>query len=276
MERLSDPVSLTERAGIDVMLLPDEPALVFGEGVITPAAERRSARDLVSVLRDPDVASEVDILYAAYRGITPRETAGLIAARGLVYVALVLRAGTVGRELTRTRGHLNNTAHSTPVAYPEIHEIWNGRALLYLQKRAAPNPEDICVMPLAPGETAVVAPGWASLLVNIGVEPLAVGTWRTSDCIPQHADLEALGGMAHYVVADRTDDGYTFEPNRRYSNSVPTPRKVMPRPLTDFGLGRGQPMLTTFRRNPDFLRFLLRPQDYADVWADPYPAENAE
>jgi hypothetical protein len=29
-------------------------------------------------------------------------------------------------------------------------------------------------------------------------------------------------------------------------------------------------MLTAFRQNPDFLRFMMRPQDYESVWANLY------
>jgi oxalate decarboxylase/phosphoglucose isomerase-like protein (cupin superfamily) len=269
VNNIAAPLPLHERAGIDVTLDPASLTLTFGDGVAAPAEpERRSSRDLVSVLRDPDAARSDDALYTVYRGIARREAADVVTARGLVYVALVMRPGTVGREYTRTRGHTNNAAQSTAVAYPEVHEVWHGHALLYLQKRAAPDPEDVCVLPLGPGDTAVVAPGWASLLANVGAAPLVIGTWRTADCVPQHRDLEVLGGMAHYVVADR-NGGHAFEPNRKYEVS-PRPRLLAPHERADFGLKSDEPMLTTFRRNPDFLRFLLRPQDYDHVWARLY------
>jgi glucose-6-phosphate isomerase len=253
------------------------PSLDLGPSVDADAAtEARTAADLTAVLRDPASARPDDPLYRVWRGVAPREAADDIARRGLSFAVLVMRAGCVAgsAELCRTRGHTNPPAPGTTLAYPEVHEVWHGDALLYLQSAAAPEPGDVVVMPLTAGDRAVVAPGWASLLVNVGDGPLAVGTFRMADCAPEHAALSALGGMAHRAL--RADfRPYTLEPNPRYTY-VPEPRRLSPRDLPDWGLTHGgAPLLTAFRRNPDFLRFLLRPQDYADVWATLYADEAA-
>ena len=59
--------------------------------------------------------------------------------------------------------------------------------------------------------------------------------------------------------------------NDEVDDSAPVPRTLPPRDFADFGLHRGEPMFTTFRRNPDMFRFLTRPQDYAHVWTHLYP-----
>jgi len=250
-------------------------SLWFEDGEVqAPPGDSRASSDLRPVLFDPASGRTDDAIYKVYRGVAPDDTKDEIARRGLVYVALVMRPGKIGAEWVRTRGHVNSHASSTSLAFPEVHEIWQGEAVLYLQSEVARSVSDVVVMPLRAGDKAVIAPGWASLLVNIGEEPLAFGSWRTSDAQPQYGNLETMGGMAHFVLAGNAPGEYELEPNPRYRD-VAAPRTLAARDLPDFGLVNGEPMLTTFRRNPDFLRFMLRPQDFADVWARLYTEPDA-
>nr|CAA9223951.1 hypothetical protein AVDCRST_MAG63-654 [uncultured Armatimonadetes bacterium] len=260
-------------SGLPIAVDVDAARLRFSAGVSAPAPDRRTAGELRAMLRDPGAAAEAladDVVYTLYPGLATDETGEEMGRRGLRYVALVVRAGTVGAEWVRTRGHTNSHAAGTPVPFPEVHEVWHGLALLYLQTAVAPEVDDVVAVPLGPGDKAVVPPGWASLLVNIGASPLAVGTWRPADCVTRHEELEALGGMAHYVLAGGEPGAYAFEPNTRY-RTVPVPRIVPARDLPEFGLHRDEPMFTTFRRNPDFFRFLTRPQDHDAQWTSLYP-----
>lgn len=266
------PVALHNRAGF-VVTLENGSALRFGPGLVVPPAAHRTAAEMRPFLRDPAPADADpnDVLYTLFRGVAPPEAEALIAQRGLLYVALVMRPGVIGEERVRTRGHTNSPAPGTPIAFPEIHEVWHGSALAYLQKEAAPDVSDLFVMTLVPGDKIVVPPGWASLLVNLSAtEPLAVGSWRTAGCVPQYDEIAALGGMAHFVCA-QGNANYRLEPNPNY-RSVPVPRVAPAQNFPDFGLKAGEPMFTTFRRNPDFSRFLSRPQDYDSVWAALYKA----
>lgn len=243
---------------------------VFGEGVRTAeAAEVRYAQDLAGFLREPDAVVPGDVLYSVQRGVAPDTLAGEMERRGLRYALTVLRAGGVGqgREWVRTRGHHNSMAPGTNLPYPEIHEAISGDGLLYLQHGTAGHPTEVVVLPLTAGDKAVVAPGWASLLVNVGESPLVIGTWRMEDCHTESNDLQSFGGMAHFVL--RGDDGTVFVANGRYT-SVPEPRRVTPKELPDWGLTRAEPLLAAFHRSPDSLRSLLRPQDFADVWKTLY------
>jgi len=271
------PLDLSAASGLPGCTLTDTALLSLDLGptvdTTSVANELRSAAGLAPVLSRPDAARADDLLLRVFRGVAPRDAADDIARRGLSFAVLALRAGEIAgtEELRRTHGHVNPPAPGTSLACPEVHEIWHGDALLYLQSAATDAPEDIALMHLTAGDRAVIAPGWASLVVNIGEGPLLMGTFRLADCIPDHAALAALGGMAHHVL--RADfRPYALEPNPKYRR-VPTPRRLAPRDLPDFGLAHGGgPLLTAFRRNPDFLRFLLRPQDYADVWASLYAA----
>jgi oxalate decarboxylase/phosphoglucose isomerase-like protein (cupin superfamily) len=244
---------------------------VFGEGVATAEpVDVRYAQDLSGFLREPGAALPGAALYSVQRGVMPETLSGEMERRGLRYALTVLRAGTVGRsrEWVRTRGHHNSLAPGTNLPYPEIHEVLHGDGLLYLQHGSVGHPADVVILPVSAGDKAVVAPGWASLLVNVGEAPLTIGTWRMDDCHTESGELQPFGGMAHFVL--RADTGTSsLEPNGRYK-AVPEPRRAEPKELPDWGLTRAEPLLAAFHRSPDSLRALLRPQDFADVWKNLY------
>ena len=188
--------------------------LRFGPGIAAAEPVPCRAEELRPVLLDPDAAPPADgVIYTVYRGVAPDEAAEEIARRGLRYVALTARAGRLGEEWVRTRGHTNAPALGTSLSSVEVHEVWHGRALLYLQTEAAPDVSDVVVLELGPGDKAIIPPGWASLLANISDEPLAVGSWRAQEGLPQYDPLVALGGMAHFVLAGNTPGTYRFEAN---------------------------------------------------------------
>ncbi len=261
-------------AGLDARLDARNLALVWGSDVIAPPGETRPAADLSAVLFDAQaVGQQNEPLYVVYRGVAPSEAHTEMTRRGVEYAALVMRPGTIGgREWTRTRGHINSPALSTRISFPEVHEVWHGQALLYLQNQTASGERDSVVIPLSPGEKAVVAPGWASLLVNVGETPLVTGSWRSTDCVLEHDALTRVGGMGYFILqnAPETTGVYQTSPNPRYLVPLAPPRTVPARELSDFGLKHGEPMLTQFRRNPDFFRFMLRPQDFSHVWSKVY------
>lgn len=260
-------------AGINAELDASALALRFGPEVSVEVEERRKSTELQPLLCDPSHSAIDDTLYTLYRRIAPTpESREEIVRRGLVYTALALRPGTIGpQELARTRGHGNSAAPGTSIAYPEVHEVWHGHGLLYLQNGTTSEAgRDTVITPLFPGDKAVIAPGWASLLVNVGETPLVVGSWRSEDCVLQLEDLAALGGMAHFILKGEVAGTWTAKPNARYGTDVQAPRIVASHEIAAFGLKKEEPMLTAFRRNPDFLRFMLRPQDYETVWAALY------
>ncbi len=268
---MNDTDDLSARAGLDVSLGRAEnggpPTLVWGPNAApAPVPDVRRASDLSCVLFDAAGSGDPDApVYVLHRDAATPETRPEIERRGLLFVAVAVRAENLGEEKARTRGHVNSHAARTAIVFPEVIEVWHGRALVYLQAR--PDAEaggDVAAIELAPGDKTVVPPGWASVVVNIGGgDALVYGSWRARECEPQHAALDALGGMAHFVLD--ASNGYGLEPNTRY-RSTPIPRILPARDLPMLGLPRTEPMFTTFRRNPDVLRFMTRPQDYANVW----------
>lgn len=245
--------------------------LHFGPGTVASPPISKTIDALRPVLLDPNLPADPDApVYTLYQDLASEEVADEIQRRGLTYRAVVLRAGKLGEERTRTRGHTSSLAPGTTIPFPEVYEVWHGRALVYAQSEAAADVSDVVALELAPGNKAIQPPGWASLIANIGEEPLVLGAWCARERLPIYDALAALGGMAHFILDNQGAPPYRFQPNTRY-RTVPVPRVVPAPDYPDFGLHKSEPMLTTFRRNPDFFRFLTRPQDYDHVWTALHP-----
>jgi len=267
------------------------PGLIFEADIQRRAVEQISAMDLRWVMAQPEPANGTDSLYTIYKDIRPENLTDEIERRGLMYVLTVLRSGTIQGtdEWVRTSGHIASTASGTSMRYPEVYEVLFGNGLLYLQNGTGDRVSDTVVIPLSIGDKAVVAPGWASMLVNIGARTLVVGSWyvngmlsrgfseKEPDIMPapddpplfhEKAELLERGGMAHYALQD-SEGAPSYGENPRYVN-VPMPRTVLPKEMPEWGLSRTTPLLTTFHENPDYFRFLLRPQDYETIWKTLY------
>jgi len=276
---------------LDVSSSADGTPGLYSADIKWAAVEHVDATDLRWVMPDPESAAAGDSLYNVYKDVRPENLADEIERRGLMYVFTVLRGGTIRGtdEWVRTGGHIASTASGTNVRYPEVYEVLFGNGLLYMQNGTGDRVSDTAVIPLLVGDKAVVAPGWASMLVNVGTRPLVVGSWfvngmvsrgfseKEPDIMPtpddpplfhEKAELLERGGMAHYVLKD-AEGAPSYAENPKYSN-VPMPRTVLPKEMPEWGLSRTTPLLTAFHENPDYFRFLLRPQDYETIWKTLY------
>lgn len=263
---LPSPIGVELQSGI-------KPHLRFSRDIRTTVEDDRWTTDIADVCREPDTVrrARAEPLYTVYRKVEP--ATGITAEmerHGLIYNLLIMRGGTVTGtpEYVRNRGHANSVAPGTSLPYPEIHEILTGEAWLYLQEGTSDTPADTVILPLHAGQKAIIAPGWASLLANVGEKPLVVGTWRMAECETRYDALETLGGMAHFML--KGDDGKPFcEANEQY-RTVPVPRTAKSHIFPDFGLSESEPLLSAFHRSPESLRCLLRPQDFMNTWKTLY------
>jgi oxalate decarboxylase/phosphoglucose isomerase-like protein (cupin superfamily) len=256
------PVALDGTAA-DVLAAASSPGwspLRWGAEAVAPPPAEKHVSDLAPVLYEPAGMDPNRLVYAVYADVGTQSKQAEIERRGLCYVVAVIHGQRLGGdECGRTHGHVNGHAQRTSVAFPEVLEIWRGRALVYLQ--AGTNNEaggDVVTLELAPGDKAVVPPGWATVTANLSDgEALVLGKWRARASAPQYEPLRALGGMAHHVLAGSRSGGYDLEPNTRY-RSAPIPRRLDPADHArrasalglSFGSEGGEPMFTTFHRNP--------------------------
>ena len=137
----------------------------YGAGVFGPAPERRSLDAIRRSLRDPDCAGP-DPVYAIAMDVGREEHRPELRDRHLLFGVVTYAAGRLGEEPVRSQGHVHKVATRSGWSPPELYEIWAGRAVVYMQERAADDPGRCFAIEAGPGEVVVVPPGWAHATVS--------------------------------------------------------------------------------------------------------------
>ena len=56
-----------------------------------------------------------------------------IVKRNLLFGAVTYATGTIGQEPVRSQGHIHAVSASCGSSTPEVNEIWEGEAVIYIQ-----------------------------------------------------------------------------------------------------------------------------------------------
>jgi glucose-6-phosphate isomerase len=79
----------------------------------------------------------------------------------LLFGAVTYAAGRLGDEVVRSQGHVHKISSHGGWMAPEIYEIWNGRAFIYMQEFAADHPGRCFAAKAGAGDIVIVPPAWA-------------------------------------------------------------------------------------------------------------------
>lgn len=260
-ERTPAGTDLRTISGLDLRLDRARLALEFGPEVVHPDGEKRMLDDIRGMLSSPD-ASGPEHLYTIYMDIGARSDMEAIRGQGLLYGAVVYNHGSVGSERLRSQGHIHSRKTGTDLRYSEVYEFWTGHGYVYLQKECERHVSRALLVPVGPGDKVVVPLGWVHLTIAAKDECLSFGAWCAAENELEYGALAALGGPAHFVLADGD-----VVANPRYGR-VPEVETVSPDALPLFGIPAGAPIYTSWENDPARFEFLPRPELVRDAWDD--------
>jgi glucose-6-phosphate isomerase len=251
---------LRQISGLDLQLDEARLALGFGPGVLHPAGERRSLDQVRSMLADPTATGPAH-LYTIYMDIGRAQDAQALRQQRLLYGVVIYNHGIVGRERLRSQGHIHSEKPGTGLRYSEVYEFWTGQGYVYLQKELAPNVTRAFLVKVGPGDKLVIPFGWVHLVVSLGDEALSFGAWCARENRLEYEQLRALGGPAHFVLADGS-----VIANRQY-HSVAKVAYATPADFPDLGIPRDLPIYTSWLERPEQYTFMANPEAVGDLWA---------
>jgi glucose-6-phosphate isomerase len=235
----------------------------YGPGVFGPPPELRSLDAIRRSLRDPGCDGP-DPVYAIAMDVGREEHRGELARRHLLYGVVTYAAGRLGDEPVRSQGHVHKVAPHSGWSPPEAYEIWAGRAIVYMQERAAYDPGRCFAIEAGPGEVVVVPPGWAHATLSAsGDEPMTFGAWCDRQYGFEYDAVRARGGLAYYAVLE-PDGRIHWEPNPRYAPSPLVARDA--RAYPELGLVPGEPLYATFARDPEAVQWVADPARVVSLW----------
>lgn len=245
-------------------ILPKAESLGFsyGAGVFGPVPEIRCLDDIRPSLADPACEGPKE-LYAISMDVGLEEDREEIVRRNLLYGAVVYAAGTVGEEPVRSQGHIHAVSLSCGSSTPEVYEIWEGEAIVYMQEFGGDDPGACYGIHAKAGDVVIVPPGWVHATVNGNItQNMCFGAWCVRDFGFEYGDVRSHGGVAYFPYVSGEGIGWRENPSYRGQGLIVRP----PRQYEEFGIQKGVPIYTQFQENKEKFDFVVNPQNYKSKW----------
>jgi len=235
----------------------------FGESAFGPQSELRSLAALRPALRDPQ-AEGPDPVYAIVMDIGKPIDRPALRERMLLFGAVTYATGRLGEEVVRSQGHVHKVSSHSGWMAPEIYEIWDGKAFIYMQEFAADEPGRCFAVEASPGDIVVVPPGWAHTSMSADPsEHLTFGALCDREYGFQYEEVRRRRGLGWYALVNSRGEVY-WEPNPNYQKSELI--VCQPRDYRAFGIQRGRPLYLQFETDPAKFQWVSKPVLVSDLW----------
>jgi glucose-6-phosphate isomerase len=236
---------------------------VFGP----PNAELRRLDAIRASLHDPQ-CSGPDPVYAIVMGVGRSEHELELSRRMLLYGVVAYAKGRLGNGPVRSQGHIHAVAPHCGWSTPELIEIWQGKAIVYLQKEVADDPGYCIAIEAGPGELVVIPPGWGHFIINADPESeMVFGAFCDREYAFDYGEVRRRGGLAWFPQYG-SNDRIEWTPNPNYSTSTLMFRSARSYPELRLD---GRPIYKQFAIDPGRLQWVSDPAIYADLWQNFQP-----
>jgi glucose-6-phosphate isomerase len=249
-------------SGLDINVGFDPLELTFGKDMFGPEPELRRLDAIRPSLLNPACGGP-DPVYAIAMDVGRPWHRDQLQQRHLLFGVVVYASGQLGAEPVRSQGHIHRISRFSGWSPPEIFEVWQGRALIYMQERAEDDPGRCIVVDARARDRVVVPPAWAHAVVSADpIEPLVFGAWCDRDCGFEYEGVRSHGGLAWFPLLEL--GAISWKPNSRYLPSAIQIRTAHSYP--ELGLDSEIPLYTFLDRKPEAIHWVSHPGLKRDVW----------
>lgn len=141
--------------GIDIGITENPLGFIYGKDVFGPTVENRWLDDIRSSLLDPKCEGP-DIVYSIAMDVGKTVHKALLQKQHLLFGVVAYAKGSLGMEPIRSQGHIHKVSPFSQWSTPEVYEIWNGEAVIYMQESATDEPGRCYAVYAQPGDVVVV------------------------------------------------------------------------------------------------------------------------
>jgi glucose-6-phosphate isomerase len=235
----------------------------YGVDCFGPSVENRRLENIRGSLANPQ-CSGPDVVYSIAMDVGKRIHKETLEKLHILFGAVVYATGRLGREPIRSQGHIHKVSPKSGWSTPEVYEIWNGEAVIYMQETAKDDPGRCFAVYAKPGEVVIVPPGWAHATISANSEiPLIFGAWCDRAYGFEYEDVKKHKGLAWFPIIGE-DNKINWIHNNMYQKSNLICK--MPNEYPDLGIRKGEPIYTTFEKNPEAFLYVPEPGIKALVW----------
>lgn len=259
-------LDLSQKTGLPISL-NDNGLLEFHLPLTEIKPKERATNEMKEYLADPDASITNSIApYLMYGKVHLPADQEKFQNFGIRYDLTLFRPGLLGKEFCKSIGHFHQKKPGTNIAFPEVYEIVQGRALFLIQKldETDENRErlsEIYLIEAGEGEKVLFPPGFGHTTINASNEILITANWD-ENTDSNYEYYKTHHGAGYYLLADEQNN-LKIVPNHSYAN-LPNLKKLKPLDLPYFGLYQGKPMYQTGQNSLDMLKFIIKPELYLE------------
>lgn len=260
---------LSPVAGIALELNPETMHFAFGADVRDPLYGTRSPDQLRKVLLDPGCELP-EIIYWMLRDLGRKNQPDFKQSIGLRYDISIFHGTNFGREYMKTSGHYHPVIPGGDIAWPEVYEIVEGKALYILQKVNDINldpdevvVEDMIIVEGVAGDKVIMPPDYGHVTINTLPQPMVMSNWVSSRFSSVYGKVEAARGFAYYYL--HGDGNPRWVKNPAYTKPLPPLRQAIVKEVPALGLTRDVPLYDALLPDPDKFLWLNDPASFMDV-----------
>ncbi|MFD2305373.1 glucose-6-phosphate isomerase family protein [Enterococcus termitis] len=248
--------------GLAVQLNETELTLEFGTGLFYPnRLERRYLNDVRSSLLDKH-AEGPEVLYTIAMDVGKTVHFEDLHKRHLLYGMVAYNNGLIGTELVRSQGHIHAVSASCKSSTPEVYEIWQGKAYIYMQEFVAESPGRCFAVIARAGDSVIVPPNWAHYTVNASTsEKMLFGAWCIRDYAFEYKEIREKHGLAFYPVME--NDQVVWVKNNHYTQAKLIEKTA--RMYPEFGLSK-ENLYSQYEQKTSTFDFVTNPAAYQSLW----------
>ncbi|WP_072570484.1 glucose-6-phosphate isomerase family protein [Enterobacter sp. SA187] len=252
--------------GLDMTVHRQPLGFSYGGEVIGPLAEIRTLDQIRASLRDPYCRGPNEV-YAIAMDVARIQDRDELKKRMLLFGVVTYAAGQLGDEPVRSQGHVHRISQHSGWSPPELYEIWQGRAIIYMQEYVADDPGRCFAVIAGPGEKVLVPPGWGHATISASPdEPLTFGAWCDREYGFEYDAVRAHKGLAWYPLLQEKQIIWQHNPHYAPGRL----QAITPRRYSEFGI-TAAPLYQQFIDDPARFQFISRPDKAADRWLDFHP-----
>ncbi|GJM64448.1 glucose-6-phosphate isomerase family protein [Persicobacter diffluens] len=257
--------------GIEVVPTDMVEGFTYGSDHFGPKVEHRYLDTIRKSLRDPN-CSGPEIVYAIAMDVGKTVHLPLLKELHLLYGAVTYAAGQLGQEPVRSQGHIHKRSrHANGWSTPEVYEIWQGEAVIYMQEYAEDHPGRCFAVHAKAGEVVIVPPFWAHATISANPEmPLTFGAWCDRDYGFDYDGVRAHQGLSYFPICDSNNGQLRWLANPNYEKSELI-IKQSPRRYSEFNIDPKKSIYQQFEEDPARFNFVPRPDKYAHLWENFIP-----
>lgn len=254
--------------GFDIEPTMNPMGFKYGSDVFGPQVENRYLKDIRKSLSDP-LCDGPEIVYSIAMDVGKAKHKELLEQMHLLYGVVTYAAGRLGKEPIRSQGHIHWVSKYSGWSTPEVYEIWEGEAIIYMQEYAEDNPGRCFAVYAKAGDVVIVPPYWAHATISANPEhPLTFGAWCDREYGFEYDGVRSHKGIAWFPLFDK-DGKIEWQANPCYQPSELTCKAPADHP--ELGIVKGEAIYRTFERAPETFLYVPKPGLKESVWKNYEP-----